>query len=95
MVHGLPVVHSSNITKPASAVAFHVRDDLIGRTYTVDREGTMAAKHALERALGDIVPIRIRGRYWWTLGMTWAAVDLIGLENLMLFMYGAEAGGKR
>lgn len=36
---------------------------------------------------GDLLPIRIRGGFWWTLGMTIEIIKLIGLENLMLFMY--------
>ena len=57
------------------------------RTFTVDRPGTHAEKARLEAVFGDILPVHIRGTYWWTFGMTWTAIDLIGLENLMLFMY--------
>ena len=41
---------------------------------------------------GDILPVRIRGGFWWTLGMTWTAIELIGLENLMLSMFDNPAG---
>ena len=57
------------------------------RTYSVDREATLHEKDTLEQVFGNILPVRMRGGFWWTLGMTWAAIDLIGLENLMLFMY--------
>jgi len=57
------------------------------REFAVDREGSESLRSGIQAALGDIVPTRMRGAFWWTLGMTWAAIDLIGLENLMLFMY--------
>ncbi len=57
------------------------------REFSVDRPGTLAEKARLESVFGHILPVRIRGVYWWTFGMTWTVIDLIGLENLMLFMY--------
>ena len=36
---------------------------------------------------GNLLPARSRGSFWWTMGLTWEAIKLIGLENLMLFMY--------
>jgi len=62
-------------------------DKLRPRTATVDREGTFAWKAHLESLFAGILPVRIRGGFWWTMGMTMTAIDLIGLENLMLFMY--------
>lgn len=56
------------------------------RTFSVDREGTMAWKAHLDKVLGDILPTRLRGAFWWTTGMTITAIDLIGLEQLMLYM---------
>lgn len=57
------------------------------REFEVDRTGTAVLREDLEKIVGGIVPVRIRGSFWWTLGMTWTAIDLIGLENIMLFMY--------
>jgi hypothetical protein len=57
------------------------------RVPTVDREGTLAWKATLEELFAGILPVRIRGSYWWTMGMTIVAIDLIGLDNLMLWMY--------
>ena len=57
------------------------------RTFRVDREGTLAWKAHLEDVFDGILPVRIRGAFWWTMGMTWPAVNLIGLDRLMLFMY--------
>lgn len=57
------------------------------RTCSVDRAATAANRARLEQLFAGILPVRIRGGYWWTLGMTIVAIDLIGLENLMLLMY--------
>ncbi|MBT3273007.1 MAG: hypothetical protein HN368_07625 [Spirochaetales bacterium] len=67
-------------------------EKLQAREYSVSRSATAALHSGLEKLVGDIVPVRIRGAYWWTLGMTWSAIDLIGLENLMMFMYDDPAG---
>lgn len=62
------------------------------RTFTVDRDKTLRNKAILDDAVGDILPVRMRGAYWWSLGLTGQAMDLIGLENLMLFMYDDPEG---
>jgi hypothetical protein len=62
------------------------------RTFSVDREATFKSKAYHEAIFEDALPIRIRGGYWWTLGMTWSAIDLIGLENLMLYMFDNPEG---
>ncbi|MFA5205656.1 MAG: hypothetical protein WC708_14770 [Lentisphaeria bacterium] len=56
-------------------------------TFQVDREGTLAEKALLEEVFGGILEVRLRGNPWWTQGLTQTAIDLIGLENLMLYMY--------
>ena len=67
-------------------------DKLRPRTYSVDREATYSEKERLEKIFGRILPVRLRGAFWWTMGMTWAAIDLIGLENLMVFMFDNPEG---
>ncbi len=67
-------------------------DRLRFRSLTVDREKTLAWKSFLEEHFGDILPVRQRGLYWWTTGLTWDAINLIGLEGLMLAMYDAPRG---
>jgi hypothetical protein len=57
------------------------------RTFSVDREATLAQQAFLQEVYDGILPVRIRSNPWWTLGMTWSAILLIGLENLMLYMY--------
>jgi len=62
------------------------------RTYSVDREATFAEKERLEKVFEGILSVRIRGGFWWTMGMTWPAIDLIGLDKLMLYMFDAPEG---
>ncbi|MEE8397376.1 MAG: hypothetical protein V3S89_00140 [Desulfobacterales bacterium] len=65
------------------------------RTLEVDREGTAERKALWEDIFDGILPVRIRGSYWWSMGMTLTAIQLIGLENLMLYMYDNPEGLKR
>ena len=62
------------------------------RTFSVDREATQAEAALCESVFGGILNVRIRGGFYWTMGMTGVAIELIGLENLMLFMYDNPAG---
>lgn len=62
------------------------------RTFSVDRDGTLAWKAHLEEVFDGILPVRIRGGFWWTTGMTITAIDFTGLENLMLMMYDNPRG---
>jgi hypothetical protein len=62
-------------------------DKLHFRSLSVDREKTHAWVSFLEEQFGDILPVVLRGSYWWTTGLTWETINLIGLEGLMLAMY--------
>jgi len=57
------------------------------RTYSVDRDSTLKNVALLQDVYGDILQVRIRSNPWWTLGMTWTAITLVGLEQFMLYMY--------
>ena len=57
------------------------------RSFSVDREAMLPWKKTLEEVFGGILDVKLRGGFWWTLGMTWTAINLIGLEGLMLYMY--------
>jgi len=70
----------------------HDFDKLHPRTFTVDRDATLARKAWLEKLFGDMLEIRVEGSIGWTQGLTWTAIDLIGLESLMMFMYDDPAG---
>jgi hypothetical protein len=61
-------------------------DKLRPRTYSVDRERTHAWKAHLENVFQGILPVRIRGGFWWSTGMTNVLIDLIGMENMMTLM---------
>ncbi len=67
-------------------------DKLHPRTYSVNRNATLTWKAHLEEVYDDILTVRIRGGFWWTMGMTWTAINHIGLQNLMLFMYDDPEG---
>ncbi len=67
-------------------------EKLTPRRPTVDRDGTMQAKARLEEVVDGIMPVQIRGSFWWTLGLTWSAIKLIGLEQLMLYMFDQADG---
>lgn len=67
-------------------------DRLNFRELSVDREKTHAWKSFLETHFGDILPVVLRGSYWWTTGLTASAINLIGLEQLMMAMYDNPTG---
>lgn len=62
------------------------------RSLTLEREQTLQHVERARSIFGDILPVRIRGSFWWTLGLTWEAAKLVGLENLMLLMYDQPQG---
>lgn len=57
------------------------------QTFAVNREATLKEKAFMEDLFEGILQVRIRGAFWWTRGMTITAIDLIGLEQLMMAMY--------
>jgi len=57
------------------------------QSFSVGREGTLAWKAHLEEVFDGILPVKIRGAFWWTRGITYQAVLLIGLEELMFYPY--------
>ena len=62
------------------------------RTYSVDREATLKDKEDMEELFDGILPVRIRGIFWMSFGLTGQAIDLIGLEELMLAMFDNPEG---
>lgn len=62
-------------------------DKLHFRPMSVDHEKTIAWRTFLTEHFGDILPVENRGMYWWTAGLTWTAINLIGIEPLMMAMY--------
>ena len=60
--------------------------------FHVDREASAAERGLLESVFSGILPVRPRSSYYWTMGLTWRAIELIGLEGLMLAMYDNPEG---
>jgi len=56
------------------------------RDLAVDRGRTRRQVELANSIFGELLPARTRGKYWWTLGMTGAVIELIGLEELLLAM---------
>jgi len=67
-------------------------DKLHFRELSVNREKTTTWADFLEAHFGDILPARLRASYWWTTGLTWTAINLIGLQPLMMAMYDNPQG---
>jgi hypothetical protein len=53
----------------------------------VDYDMTAKIVALAEEVFGDLLQVRLRGIWWWSLGMTWDFIKLRGLENFMLDMY--------
>jgi len=53
----------------------------------VDYEATNKLLSLAERILGDSLMVRLKGKWWWTLGMTWTLINLRGLEQAFFDMY--------
>jgi len=66
--------------------------DLKFRELNVDRENTHAQMELAEKLFGDIMPARIRGKYFWSAGLTSSVIELTGLEELMMMMYDQPEG---
>ncbi len=57
------------------------------RKVTLDRQESERKLSAAQESFGDILKVRHRGQFWWTLGITAEVIKLIGLEALMIDMY--------
>ncbi|OON94953.1 MAG: hypothetical protein ATN31_02235 [Candidatus Epulonipiscioides saccharophilum] len=67
-------------------------DKLDYRKLTHDVQESERRKNFAEETLGDILKVEFRGEQFWTSGLTWEAIKLIGLEELMLNMYDDPEG---
>jgi hypothetical protein len=67
-------------------------DKLTFRAPSVDRKQTRENMDLANEILGDLLTVQPAGGFWWTMGLTWSAIDLIGLEGLMLAMYDNPEG---
>lgn len=61
-------------------------DQLVFRSLHHDQAASDARWEKANEAVGDILAPKWECRPWWTMGMTWKIIDLIGMEALMLGM---------
>ncbi|GAI45517.1 unnamed protein product, partial [marine sediment metagenome] len=54
---------------------------------SVDYEATHNLLSLAKKVLGDLLAVRLKERWWWSLGMTWTLVNLRGLEQIMFDIY--------
>ncbi|MBZ0291624.1 MAG: hypothetical protein K8L99_03565, partial [Anaerolineae bacterium] len=55
-------------------------------TINIDYHATEQLAQLAEAIFGDLLPVRIKTLWWWTLGMTWTLANLRGLEQIMYDM---------
>ncbi len=65
---------------------------LTPRTFGVNRAATQTSLAWLQELFGSSCPVRLHGGFYWSLGMTWTAIEMVGIEGLMLAMYDNPAG---
>jgi hypothetical protein len=56
---------------------------------TLDTAATQKRLDLAREILGDLLEVRLRTAWWWSLGMTWTLVNLRGLERMMYDMVDA------
>ena len=49
----------------------------------IDWEITEGCLEIAKDVLGDILPVRLKGVWWWSLGLTWPAATFRGLQNML------------
>jgi hypothetical protein len=54
---------------------------------SVDHSMTNSIRDLAESIFGDLLQVRVKGMWWWTLGLTWPLINLRGIENYMLDFY--------
>jgi hypothetical protein len=62
------------------------------REISVDFEETARNVEQATEILGDLLEVRTPPVHWWTCGLTWEAIKLLGLENFMMAMYDDPEG---
>ena len=62
-------------------------DKLHAPRIIVDYENTDKLLELAKAAFGSILDVRLKGTWWWTLGMTWTLINLRGLTQFMMDMY--------
>jgi len=78
--------HGGSYTWDAPLKSFDQMDKLRFPVITVDQPSTERLIGLARSVFGDLLEVRLRTRWWWTLGMTWTLVNLRGLEQIMFDM---------
>lgn len=79
--------HGGSYRWEAPLKDYNNMDKLHFPVITVDHEKTKEIFDVAREVLGDYLTVRVKGAWWWTLGMTWTLVKLRGLEQIMFDMY--------
>ncbi len=53
----------------------------------VNHQATADVVALAQQAFGNLLTVRLKTSWWWTLGMTWTLANIRGLEQIMLDMY--------
>ncbi len=72
-----------------------IPEGLSPRRVFVDEEATSRLADLAREVFDGLLDVEIGGSFWWTLGLTWRAIDLVGLEGLMLGMLDDPEGVHR
>ena len=54
--------------------------------FSCDKQTSLQNKAIALDIFGDILEVRMRTLHWWTMGLTWSLIDLIGMENMLVGM---------
>ncbi len=61
--------------------------DLSFSKIIINHARTRARLDLAQKIFGDCLTVRLKGAWWWTMGLTWEVIKLRGLEQFMLDMY--------
>lgn len=67
--------------------SYDMMDKLIMPQYVFDKRASDEKLNLAKEIFGDILIVRQRQDFWWSLGLTLNFIDIRGLENLMFDMY--------
>lgn len=81
--------HGGAYTWDAPLKDFADMDRLHFPTITVDAAATERRAALAHEILGDLLTVRVKTQWWWTLGMTWTLVNLRGMLQIMYDMVDA------
>ena len=87
--------HGGSYAWDAPLKSYDDFDKLHFPTITVDHEATKAMLHLASEVLGDLLTVRLKTAWYWTLGMTWTLANIRGLEQIMIDMYDEPENLKR